>query len=743
MKNKCMSKKIISIVIMTSMLSSTVAFGEANVSKDESVYVNLNTQGSVTKEIVSDWLHTENGASEIKDSSILKDIKNIKGIETPTADGNNLSWKLQGKDLFYQGTTDKALPLDVKIKYTLDGTEVNPQDIAGKSGKLKINIDFKNNDSHTVTVNGTSKTIYTPMTCIAVVTLPMENFDNVKINGGEVICDGSNRVITFASLPGLKESLNLKSSAFNIDLPENLEISSDITNFKMAPILITATPDLSLAEKFKSASNVNELFDGIKQLKDASAKLADGADKLADGGNKLYDGTNKLLTGANTLSKGSGDLYNGISAVNDGLSQVYNGITTEKTADGTLGFKSGLASLDGGLSKLYSALDASAPSLDKQAAGLNALVTGTESVSEGAKNLTKGTEDLNKGIDSLDSALNTATLGADGTKGPSIKDGAASISTGADSLNKGLTEFITSVNSTQSSINDATVSLQKYLAKHPEAMKDSDMQQYITSMGKIKSANEDPKNIAKVKALSDGAQKLSVYSSSLSQGINLLSKSVHESLKVGSGKLLEGSQSLSLGIDSKLLPGLKQLSDGLSSSSLLKSVKQLKDGSGALLSSLNTKIIPALSNINLGSAKLKEGSATLNTGINNNLISGVKDLQGGAKQLSDGSSEFAINMRKFNDDGICKLEDSVNDKIGNVQDLIDTKDALVKLSDDYGTFTGKGTDMNGKVKFIMRTDEIKAPEIKTKKTSEKIDTKEVENQVGVVQWVENFFKKIF
>lgn len=742
MKNKCMSKKIISIVIMTSMLSSTIAFGETNIKKDESVYVNLNTQGSVTKEIVSDWIHTENTSSEIKDISMLKDIKNIKGIETPTVDGSNLSWKLQGKDLFYQGTIDKTLPLDIKIKYTLDGAEVKPEDIAGQSGRLKINIDFKNNDGHTVTVNGNSKTVYTPMTCIAVVTLPMENFDNVKINGGEIICDGSKRLVTFASLPGLRESLSLKSDVFDVDLPENLEINADITNFKMDPIIITATPELPEAEKFKSASNINELFDGIKQLKDASAKLADGADKLSDGGEKLYDGTNELLTGANILSKGSGDLYNGIKSINDGVSQIYNGITVEKTADGALGFKAGLASLDGGLTKLIAALDASTPSLDKQTAGFNALVNGMESTSKGADNLTKGAEDLNKGIDSLDSSLNTATLNADGTKGPSIKDGAASLSAGTDSLNKGLAEFITSTNLTQNSINDAGISLQKYLAKHPEAMKDSDMQQYVAAMEKIKAENESPKNIAKVKALSNGAQELSVNSTSLSKGISLLSKNTHDSLKVGSEKLQEGSKALSQGIDSTLLPGLKQLSEGLSSSSLLKSVTQLKDGSGALLSSLNTKIIPALSNINVGSAKLKEGSANLNTGINNDLILGVKNLQGGVKQLSDGSSEFATNMRKFNDDGICKIEDGVNDKIGNVQDLIDTKDALVTLSNNYGTFTGKGNDMDGKVKFIMRTDEIKAPETKTKKPSEKIDTPE-EKQVGVLQWFEDFFKKMF
>src|SRR3712207_1240270 len=98
-----------------------------------------------------------------------------------------------------------ALP----ISYILDGKEVNPKDVVGKSGKLKIKLQIINKDSHKVTVKGKEKTIYTPFAAASIINLPLEKFTNLKVNTGEVMADGNNQVVTFISLPGMKESLGL------------------------------------------------------------------------------------------------------------------------------------------------------------------------------------------------------------------------------------------------------------------------------------------------------------------------------------------------------------------------------------------------------------------------------------------------------------------------------------------------------------------------------------------------------
>lgn len=730
--------------MMNSAMSSVSVYAQSTVNKDESVYVNLNSDGTVTNETVSDWLHSDSSLSEINDTSILKNIKNVKGNEAPVVNGSNLTWKSEKEDIFYQGTTDKEVPLQVKIKYTLDGEEVNPKDIIGKSGKLKINIDFTNRDKKYASIDGKSKVIYTPMTCITAVNLPMEKFENVKVNGGEIICDGSKRIVTFACFPGLKESLNLKGNLLNIDLPQNLEITADVSNFEMDSVAVTATPQLLGADKLTSASDINGLIDGISELKTAGDKLAEGAAKLESGSKKLYDGSNTLLKGADNLSQGSKALYEGTGSLNAGISQLYNGIAADKTSDGKPSFKAGLSGLSNGLNQLYLAMDANAPAYDKQMSGLNALVTGMEKTSEGAQSAAKGASDLNKAVLSIDSALNTAAATQDGKPAPSIKSAAESAAKGAQDLSIGVSDLIASTDAGKKGLTDASGYLESYLKKHPEALSDSNMQQYIKIMKQISAENSSTENSSKVKALNEGAKKLADGTKSLSQGINVLSKNVHESLVPGSESLSKGTDDLASGMSKQLLPGIKELSQGLGSSKLLESIKKLKEGSTELLTSLDSKIIPALAGINIGASKLHEGSAALDGGINNKLIPGVREIGSGAKQLSEGSSKLSANMSKFNKEGLGKIDETVNSKIGNVQELIDTKDELIRLSENYGTFAGKSSDMNGKVKFVMKTDEIKSAGKAADKTVKKTDTKSknTKNQIGFFEWLRSLFKKI-
>ncbi len=143
MNYKCMSKKVASLVIIGTILSSNAVYAADTIKKDESVYVTLNQNGVIKEKIVSDWLHSENAGISIKDKSELTGIKNIKGNEKPEISGDKVTWKSDKKDIFYQGKTDKKLPIETDIVYKLDGKEIKPQELAGKSGKVTINIKIK------------------------------------------------------------------------------------------------------------------------------------------------------------------------------------------------------------------------------------------------------------------------------------------------------------------------------------------------------------------------------------------------------------------------------------------------------------------------------------------------------------------------------------------------------------------------------------------------------------------------
>jgi putative membrane protein len=122
--------------------------------KDETVYVLCNTDSSVKNVVVSDWLKNAKAAGTLSDISTLSDIVNVKGDEIFAQSGDELDWSAQGNDIYYKGTTDKELPVDVTISYFLDGKEVSPKEITGKSGHLTIRWSYTNKQKSTATING-------------------------------------------------------------------------------------------------------------------------------------------------------------------------------------------------------------------------------------------------------------------------------------------------------------------------------------------------------------------------------------------------------------------------------------------------------------------------------------------------------------------------------------------------------------------------------------------------------------
>ena len=128
---------------------------QQKISKDETVYVLTGADGSVKKIIVSDWLKNELGSASVADKSDLSDIENVKGDESYTINGDNMTvWDAQGNDIYYQGNIQKELPVGLSVRYYLDGKSVSPEELKGKSGKVTIRFDYENRQYETVQING-------------------------------------------------------------------------------------------------------------------------------------------------------------------------------------------------------------------------------------------------------------------------------------------------------------------------------------------------------------------------------------------------------------------------------------------------------------------------------------------------------------------------------------------------------------------------------------------------------------
>lgn len=216
-----------------------------NVKKQETVYINLNSDGTVKKINVTDWLHTDTPQTVIEDISSLENITNVKTLTPADVRDGKIYWDMDTTDLYYSGTTEKASPINISIRYYLDDVEMTADEIAGKSGNVKIQIDTSSALKKTVTVQGKNYDIYCPLLLVGGMILPEENFSNIDIVNGTALSDGSKQIAFFTGVPGADESLGLSAlnlSMLNSIAAESFTITATVTNFELGNIMFAAVP---------------------------------------------------------------------------------------------------------------------------------------------------------------------------------------------------------------------------------------------------------------------------------------------------------------------------------------------------------------------------------------------------------------------------------------------------------------------------------------------------------------------
>ena len=397
-------------------LMDSVSLKDNDADKDESVYLISDANGNVNKTIVVDHLKNKDKKDTLEDASNLSDIENVKGKEKFTQSGDKLTWQAGGKDIYYQGTATEEPPVTQKVTYYLDGKEISPEDLAGKSGKVKIRFDYTNTTSYTETVNGEKQTVSVPFAAITGLVLG-DGFANIEVTNGKAEVSDSSSVVLGYALPGLKDSLGIKDKDLDgdVNIPEYMEMTADVKNFSM-PAAMTFVVN---ASDYVSTDGIDtsDLDDMINDLKDASTQLQDGSKTLAEGTDTLTDGLSTLQSKLGTFASGVGTLQSGLKTYTDGVSTLSGGLNTLGNSTGAL--VSGADKLNDGAGQL--------------ASGSATLKDGLKSYTDGANGLAKGASDLDAGIGTLAEKSGTLVDGA--TK---LDDGASQLSASASSINEGI-----------------------------------------------------------------------------------------------------------------------------------------------------------------------------------------------------------------------------------------------------------------------------------------------------------------
>ena len=300
---------------------------EETLHRDETVYVIANTDGSVRRIIVSDWIRNGLAAAQVEERSELSQVEALKGSATYTLGQDNARvWDAQGQDLYYQGSIEKALPVDMTVTYQMDGQTVTPGQIAGKSGHVTIRFDYENRQYEMVEIDGTEEKIYVPFAMLTGLLLDSDRFTNVTVSNGKLFCDGSHTAVVGVAFPGLQEDLAMEKD--RLDIPDYVEIEADVKDFSLATAVTVASSGLfdQLDDETLEKLELGELTDGIGRMTDAMDQLMDGSSQLYDGLCTLLDSSQQLIDGVDRLCQGLNELTAHNSQLNGGAKQVFESL---------------------------------------------------------------------------------------------------------------------------------------------------------------------------------------------------------------------------------------------------------------------------------------------------------------------------------------------------------------------------------------------------------------------------------
>lgn len=712
------------------MLSDNINVEAKEVDKDETVYVIADSTGKATSTIVSAWLRNPDGKEKLTDASDLKDITNVKGDETFTQKGSEITWDAAGSDIYYQGTTSKDTPVTEKITYFLDGKEVSPKEIAGKSGKVKIRFDYTNNEKTKASIAGKEEEINVPFIVVSGMVLG-DNFTNVDVTNGKVISNGAGNMVVGIAMPGLKDSLNIKEEDLsdNISIPDYVEVTADAEDFEL---------DMTMSIVSSSSSlNVDGAFD-FSDLDSKIDDLTDAVDKLSDGSGDLADGLKKLNDKMPEFSNGLNDLQNGVRSYTDGAKTLADGISTLKSSSGELisgvdQLKTSVNTLNNGVQTLNKAVSAKMSDKEKEAARAQASQAAQAAVDA---QLAEGSEQFNgikaqaaeqfRGtiLASKDAVTAQAREGAnqvvagkmDAIKGqvygqvdamaPQITEQLAGSITGSlggikDEIKAGLVQAgIPDAQAEQIAPSLADGINAKIAAKVPElsgAVTESLKGVAGQTADAVASGVASEVAGAVAGTVLDGvAGQADTIGNSVASAARTAAK---QAAGTASGEAaIQGAETAKATIASNINAKDKNSGHSLVSgmNELNKAVKQMAQKMPTLSSGIDQ--------LYNGSQTLVSNNGTINDGLSR-LVDGKNTMAEGVTKLASGSRELADGVIEFNEEGIEKLLDSYN---GDVKELVDRIQAIMDAGCEYESFGGKAEDTVSSVKFIIKTDAIKA-----------------------------------
>ncbi|MDU5808363.1 MAG: hypothetical protein E6Z65_04060 [Finegoldia magna] len=720
-------EKILALSLISSMTFANLSFAEQQdlIKKSETVYVTV--EGNEIKDkSVSVWLNSDKNI-KANDKSNLTNVKDLKTDKELKSENGYLKLDENKKDIYYKGDTDKKLPVDVSVKYFLDGKEMKASELEGKSGHLKIVITSKNNRYEKKTIDGQSRNVYSPYVVVAAMTFDDEKVNNVSSDDVKIVKDGKNEIVTTVMTPGMKQNLSGIVEDKELDkFKDEVSVEMDIKDYK--PVEIYSVITNEFFQEKKNIDSLDKLQNGVKELQDNSQKLVDASVKLSEGQDKLNSGISQMQTGVTKLHNGSqklasstqqmqgkfsgiqskvGPIQGYIAQMNDGSLKLYNGISdytaavgkikesTAKIKEGSEKLAKGATDLDNGVGKLKDAtsqLRAGTENMKQMNAqkdqllekstqlsnGLNGLAGSYGQLANTVEQISGKSQQLKDSSAQFNEKLQQVAQLAGGADGSANAEKIAlGLETSAEGLNNAIQQLQAKNEDGQLSDTIAYLQAQKNLM-------------YVQAQS-IRNAGSQNAGQQKLQA---ALNELAQSSSALSQGNADLSNALMRTsaaMNQSKSKLVDSSNKLSQGLGQ--MGGALNGADGLST--LKDSIDKLDDATGQIKG---------------GSQSLKEGTLQ-NEQAMAMLLNGMEELDKNSSALVEGSKKLSGGLQEFNkQSALLSSLSQINEKaiipMSNAINMLN--DGLGKLDSSTGQLkSGSDKLSSGQKEFSSKLKEYK------------------------------------
>lgn len=657
------------IALLSTVCAAVGGKGDAPAAaaKEETVYVFTDASGSVKNILVSDWLTNPDGSDKLSDRSELTNLENVKGDGSFTqgSDGE-VVWQADGEDVYYQGTTEKTPPVTMKTEYFLDGVQIAPEELAGKSGRVTIRYSYENNLSAQRTIGGKTETVYVPFAAVTGLLLDNDVFSNVEVTNGKLVNDGDHTAVVGFALPGMNESLGLDKLEDNeITLPDSFEITADAKNFALDTTMTIVTSEIfSKISVDDTKETADKLRDMLDQLTDAMEALLDGSSKLYDGLEELLEKSGTLVGGVDALYSGAGTLKTGIGALADGSSELASG--TQELLGGLNTLSGNSQTLNAGAQQIFNALLSTA-STQLRAAGV-------EVPELTAENYASVLDGVNAQLDEAavrQLAYNTAYAQVE----PLVRAQEAAFRAAVTA------QVQTKV--TEQVLAALGMTSEEYQAGVAAGVISAEVQQQVSDA--ILAAMNSEETQATIDQLTEQAIQVEIDKQMNSEAVQSQITAAVEKAKAGSSTVT----ALKAQLDqvAEFVGGVADYTAGVDKAAA--GADKLNAGAAALNAGVGQ--------LAAGASELYDGVGTLKAG-SGKLVDGVTELRDGQKQLNDG-------LKQFKEEGVDKL---VNAFGGELENVAERAEAMCELAAEYRSFAGIADETQGTVRFIYRSDAIKA-----------------------------------